>query len=108
MTSYTQTVASDRCGHGDEGKECRERVSEYSKHQETLFRVSALKSCKCEETITTTDGDSTQTVVKSCTNSCLKRACNIRAVNECVTLSDQTKCVNKVNKKCTALHLNHD
>jgi len=105
ITTYTQTIASDRCGNGEQSKECRERVAEYSKTQETLFRVSALKSCKCEKTITTTDGESTKTVVKTCTNSCLKRSCKIRALNECVTLSDHTSCVNRVYEKCTALHL---
>jgi len=99
ISTYTQTIASHRCGSGDNNKECRDRVEEYSRNQEALFRVSALKSCKCESTTTSVDG------VKSCTNTCFKNACNIRAVNECVTLADQTSCVHKINTKCTTLHV---
>jgi len=99
ISTYTTTVSSNRCGSGDNNKECRDRVSEYTRNQEALFRVSALKSCKCEATTTSTDG------VKSCVNTCFENACNIRAVNECVTVSDHTSCVHKVNTKCTTLHV---
>jgi len=68
ISTYTTTIASHRCGSGDHNKECRDRVEEYSRNQEALFRVSALKSCKCESTTTSVDG------VKSCVDTCFKKS----------------------------------
>jgi len=104
LKSYCDQVAVQKCGDGDSNKECRSRVSETIRTQETIFRVSTIKSCVCESSAPKYKGLDCDSIVQSCSNDCVVKACKLRSTLECQSNGNQQSCVEETNDRCVTLH----
>jgi len=103
--SFVKERAVVKCGDAKEHQDCRRRVRAEIKNKETVFRISAVDSCKCDATADKFHGESCSKIVTTCSNTCLKKACKLRSTLECKTSGDQTSCYEKKYSRCSDLHL---
>jgi len=108
LKGFCKRRAITKCGEGKDHQECRRRVRQEIQNKETIFRVSAIQSCKCETTADKFSGKSCGTIVKSCTKSCIRNACKLRSTLECKTKDNQTTCTTNHYSRCSKLHLKND
>jgi len=102
LSSYCDQVASEKCAKNDD--DCKIKVTQFIKVQETNFRLSTIQSCKCDTTDPKYKGLDSKTIAQSCSNDCITRACHVRSSLVCQSEADQLSCVRNTNDKCVTLH----
>jgi len=108
LESHCKSVAIAKCGDGEAFRDCRRRVREETRNKEIVFRMSTIKSCKCNAESDAHIGQTCANVAFDCVNKCIAHACHLRAKLECEHNKDQAVCFSTHLQQCTNLHRNFD
>jgi len=101
-------VAISRCGEAADAKKCRRQVRREVVENESNWRTTTLKACKCKSAARARCPNLGEECVtrhlNRCRRRCLRRACRARARTECATEGDVTTCVTTRVRRCRRLH----